>query len=517
MCRTILTVVHHTCQPEHITRQTRTEQCYGAYFLRVPVCAPGPPRHSFYEQHLPGAACQSCFYAHNTAYNSNYDSGAGDNEDDAYDIDPATLNNQRLLFGRQPTTPNYPPPYVPHPPSLLPAPVNPPYFGTGEHTHEQIPYAGPAIPTGVPGVHIDRPLIDTFAPRPSPDDSSGTHSPRMGHLRGGGGGGGDGDKIPPSSGSPTPANTNNDNDNDNDAGEETENEENRQLREALERSLLERERDEEADVRRAAEQSAREFAELDADDVRRVAGDSLREYADAERAALVRAMRESAAEAEGQRARSEEREEREVLRRSVATWREEVLRRMGQWDEQGRGGGGGGGAGCEDDGGGGQGGRDEVRRGETAGNWAGRDVVVPYGDAKRSESMTAQSGHSTPEASTSSEQDQTFQGMGSQGPYADFDPPVLEQHPYHAPAQRSTCHQPPTVEDDMSEPKGPATWSFERVAQESQEQGDDTSSTIMDPAAEVSRAMDAVDMSRDPAAYIRKKRLARSAERSEEQ
>ncbi|KKY26320.1 hypothetical protein UCDDS831_g01395 [Diplodia seriata] len=173
MCRTILTVVHHNCQPEHITRQTRTEQCYGAYFLRVPVCAPGPPRHGFYEQHLPGAACQSCFYAHNgynTAYNPNYDSGAGDPEDDDYDIDPATLNNQRLLYGRQPTTPNYPPPYVPHPPSLLPAPVNPPYFGTGEHTHEQIPYAGPAIPTGVPGVHIDRPLIDTFAPRPSRDE-----------------------------------------------------------------------------------------------------------------------------------------------------------------------------------------------------------------------------------------------------------------------------------------------------------------------------------------------------------
>ncbi|OJD32634.1 uncharacterized protein BKCO1_37000105 [Diplodia corticola] len=162
MCRTILTVVDHACRAEHLTRRTRTEQCYAAHLWGIRVCAPGPPRHMFYEQHMPGAACQSCFYADRAAYNTPYNLTHDNDVEDDYEVDPATLHNQRLLSGLS-STPVYPPPIVPRPPTILPGPVNPPYLGTDEHTHEDTPYSGPAIPTGVPGARIDWPLIDTIA------------------------------------------------------------------------------------------------------------------------------------------------------------------------------------------------------------------------------------------------------------------------------------------------------------------------------------------------------------------
>lgn len=151
MCRTLLTVIHHACQPSHLTRQTRTEQCYTAHLIGARVCAHGPPRHSFYEQHLPGPACRSCIYPHR-AYNTDAEDEVNDDDVDI-DMDPAALHNQRLLFRQNALYP--PAAYVPRPLSLLPAPVNPPYLGTGQHAHEQIPYSGPFLPMGVrdPGVY----------------------------------------------------------------------------------------------------------------------------------------------------------------------------------------------------------------------------------------------------------------------------------------------------------------------------------------------------------------------------
>ncbi|KAK0658857.1 hypothetical protein DIS24_g4451 [Lasiodiplodia hormozganensis] len=596
MCRTLLTVVHHACQPGHLTRQTRTEQCYTAHLFGMRVCAPGPPRHSFYEQHLPGAACQSCVY-HHRAYNTDAEDEVNDDDDMDIDIDPAALHNQRLLFRQNALY--HPASYVARPLSLLPATANPPYLGTGQHTHEQVPYAGPSVPMGARSPHVNRPPVDPFAqphdlpqgneypsdnyprdvspsasypseypsgypsgdgydeaangphepaqvqaqqqqpsthltrgplvpimedereyhsdtshgagsedfvhierpsqfdrnpsprqspppiprrrrpylsrlplprrsPSTSPPMSSGYYSSLMGNLRGGDSGSSSdysSTLAPPSD--EAEAGDNDDNDDD----------EERQLLEALERSAREFAEQADAEQRRAAQRSLREHADREEDALRRVAAESLRDYADAEHAALVRAMHDSAAEAEERRKRVEKDEEREVLRRSVRTWREEVAVRMGASSERG--------SGREDGDGDGVG----VFRGfaDLDDLWTKR-VGVDHSNAEKGESSTAQ----------------RSKGMENQ----DHHPPTPSSP---KPAQRVCPPPPPTVEDEPER----SAWSFEGVANQPQAQDDEPA--IMGPADEITRAMEAVDLSTDPAEYIRTQRLARFTRNKDEQ
>ncbi|KAB2574086.1 hypothetical protein DBV05_g7247 [Lasiodiplodia theobromae] len=583
MCRTLLTVVHHACQPGHLTRQTRTEQCYTAHLFGMRVCAPGPPRHSFYEQHLPGAACQSCVY-HHRAYNTDAEDEVNDDDDMDIHMDPAALHNQRLLSRQNALY--HPAAYVARPLSLLPAPVNPPYLGTGQHEHEQVPYAGPSVPMDVRGPHVNRPPVDPFAqphdlpqgdeypsgnyprdvppsasstsgypsgdgcdevanglhepaqvqaqqqrssthqsrgplvpimedereyhsdtsygaggedfvhierpsqfdrnlsppwqspppiprrrrphlfplpgrsPSTSPPMSSGYYSSLMGNLRGGDGDSGSSSDysstlVPPS-----------------DEAEAGDNDdEERQLLEALERSAREFAEQADAEQQQAAQRSLREHADREEDALRRVAAESLRDYADAEHAALVRAMHDSAAEAEERRKRVEKEQEREVLRRSVRTWREEVAMRMGQGGSER------GGSGREGE---------EMFRGfaDLDDLWTKR-AGVDHSNAEKGESSTAQ-------------------GRGDQ----DLNPPTPSSP---KPVQRVCPPPPPTVED---EPERPA-WSFEGVANQPQVQADEPA--IRGPADEITRAMEAVDLSTDPAEYIRTQRLARFTRNNDEQ
>lgn len=578
MCRTLLTVTHHACQPSHLTRHTRTEQCYTAHLFGARVCAPGPPRHSFYEQHLPGAACQSCVYPHR-AYNTDAEDEANDDDDIDIDMDPAALHNQRLLFRQNALY--HPAAYVPRPLSLLPASVNPPYLGTGQHVHERVPYAGPSVPMGVRGSHVNRPPVDPFAqphdlsqgdrypsgnyprdvsssagyssdypsdhpsgylsgdaydeaandprepaqvqtqqqqrprtpqargplvpimederedhsdddnnyetgsedfvhierpsqfgrdpsppwqspppiprrrrphlshlplPRRSPSASppvSSGYSPMMGNLRGGAGDG-DGGSASSSDSSRTLAPPSGEVEGEDDDDEEEE----RQLREALERSL-------------------REHGHREDDDLRRVAAESLRDYADVEHAALVRAMHDSAAEAEEHRKRVEKEEEREVLRRSVRTWQEEVAMRMGE--QQG-----------------------STEHGSSS-REDGDGVGMFRGFADLDDLWTKRAGiDSNAEKGESS----TAQRREDQNP-------PHPTRPSPKPARRVCPPPPPTVEDEPERP----TWSFEGVADQPQVQDDEPATR--GPADEVTRAMGAVDLSTDPAEYIRTKRLER--------
>lgn len=207
----------------------------------------------------------------------------------------------------------------------------------------------------------------------------------------------------------------------------------------------------------------------------------MRDYADAEHAALVRAMHDSAAEAEQHRKRVEKEEEREVLRRSVRTWREEVAVRMGEQQGSSERGG----SGREDD-------EDGVGmfRGfaDLDDLWTKR-AGVDSSNAEKGESSTAA---------------QRSQGREDQDPH-----PPTPSSP--KPARRVCPPPPPTVEDELERP----TWSFEGVVNQPQVQDDEPA--IRGPADEVTRAMEAVDLSTDPAEYIRTQRLARFARNNDEQ
>lgn len=282
MCRTTLTVVHHACVPSHLTRNTRTEQCHAAYRIGARICAPGPPAHRTFEYHFPGGACQSCC--------ENADAETFNSQNNSMAAAPA-------IGSRGVESPPHPHPTFPyHQPKLWNPDAFPQQFVAPAAVPPPPPFAQQARShhhRGMPG--IDEDDDDSANNRSAPADTSPhrrrraappPQPPLQPTLRGG------------MSSPPPPWHTGSDASS---TGATADNDEDGGLRKALQRS-------------------EREFAAREADEARRAAAQSLREYGDAEKAALEWAMRESAMEGgEARRSRQgdEEREMTLLLERSA--------------------------------------------------------------------------------------------------------------------------------------------------------------------------------------------------------
>lgn len=236
--------------------------------------------------------------------------------------------------------------------------------------------------------------------------------------------------------------------------------------------MSQEEKREEDERQRALEESLHDYERRQRSEEQSAATQSLREHADGEHAALVRAVEESALEVEVERKRrekEEEMQEKEVLQRSIKSWRQEVARRMA--------------ARVEDE-------TSETASFENAQEPARKGIsesTCSFDEGNLKAGSAISPSHSPPSSPTLALRPQ---------------PPVT---PSQAPAE---------PESPQEVPRSSGTWSFEGIENPAEHQ-DDTS-TIMSPEAEVNRAMEEVQISREVDDYIRRKRLRRLDNRDQQ-